>query len=173
MASISEVYNVIHAIHLGLESEVRLCMKDNSRVIEGLIREQIYAGQDGKGKLLNPTYDTDPFFEENGRWYHRSKQYKHWKKKITPPITSEVLFLPPRPVEVPNLFITGKFHDSITALPSSDGINISTEGFASGKDIVSKYGGSIFVLGNEGKAYFSQKVLRPWLDRFIKKCGYR
>lgn len=173
MASINQMYEVIHAIRMGFESEIRDCMYENTGIIEGLIREQIYAGQNGNGKLLNPTYENDPFFEEKGRWYHRNKQYKHWKEKITPPITSEVLFLPPRPVEVPNLFITGRFHDSITALKSSDGISITTKGFTAGKDIVSKYGDSIFMLGKEGKSYFSHNILRPWLERFIKKCGYR
>ena len=173
MASINEVYNVINAINSRLESEILECMSENSNIVEGLIREQIYAGQDGSGKLLNPTYENDPFFEEKGRWYHRNKQYKHWKEKITPPITSEVLFLPPRPIEVPNLFITGRFHDSIHAKKKGCLIGISTKGFSSGNDIVSKYGNDILTLGYEGKSYFSQKILKPYLERFFKSCGYR
>ena len=172
MASIEEVYNVIHKISTGIEKECVDCLDDNKGIVEGLIREQLYSGQNGKGRLLNPTYDNDPFFEEPGRWYHRSKQYKHWKEKITPPIGSEVLFLPPRPVEVPNLFITGRFHDSITAKLIDNGLEIDTEGFIDGPDIKEKYGENIFMLGETGRKYFLKNILRPWLEKFIVNCGY-
>lgn len=172
MASIEEVYRVIHKIATGIKDECIDCLDENKDVVEGLIREQLYSGQNGKGKLLSPTYEDDPFFEEPGHWFHRRKQYKHWKEKITPPIESEVLFLPPRPVEVPNLFITGTFHDSITATLIPDGLKIDTEGFKDGNDIKSKYGDDIFLLGSEGQRYFSEHILRPWLERFIKNCGY-
>lgn len=173
MASIEEVYNVIHVIATGIEKECTDCMADNTDIVEGLIREQLYSGQDGKGKLLKPTYDNDPFFEERGRWYHRAKQYKHWKEKITPPIQSEVLFLPPRPIEVPNLFITGKFHDSIVAKMRTKTIETTTAGFRDGPAIQKKYGNDIFRLGDAGREYFSQNILRPWLERFIKRSGYK
>lgn len=173
MASIEEVYNIIHKISTGIEKECIDCLDDNKNIVEGLIREQLYSGQNGKGRLLNPTYDNDPFFEEPGQWYHRKKQYKHWKESITPPIESEVLFLSPRPVEVPNLFITGTFHDSITAKLMADGLEIDTEGFVDGPDIKEKYGEDIFMLGETGRKYFLKNVLRPWLDKFIINSGYK
>ncbi|WP_300701001.1 hypothetical protein [Bacteroides sp.] len=172
MTSIEEVYNVIHKIATGIENECAACLDDNKDVVEGLIREQLYSGVNGKERLLSPTYENDPFFEEPGRWYHRSKQYKHWKQKITPPIGSEVLFLSPRSVEVPNLFITGRFHDSVSAKLIGDGLNIDTEGFIDGPDIKEKYGENIFMLGNTGKKYFAKNILRPWLDKFMKNSGY-
>ncbi|WP_300697550.1 hypothetical protein [uncultured Bacteroides sp.] len=173
MASIEEVYKVVHQIAMGIESECEACLLDNGNIVEGLVREQLYAGQNGKGRLLNPTYENDPFFEEPGRWFHRSKQYKHWKAKITPPIESEVLFLPPRPLEVPNLFITGTFHNSIMARPVAGGLSVDTIGFKDGNDIKGKYGEDIFVLGDEGKEYFAKHILRPYLERFFENCGYR
>lgn len=172
MASIEEVYDVIHKIATGIEDECAVCLDDNKDIVEGLIREQLYSGQNGKGKLLHPTYENDPFFEEPGRWYHRGKQYKHWKEAITPPIGSEVLFLPPRPVEVPNLFITGRFHDSITAKLVDGGLDIDTVGFADGLSIKEKYGDDIFMLGDIGRKYFAENILRPWLERFIINSGY-
>ena len=170
MASIDEVYEVIHKINTGIKRECLACMEDNSNVIESLIREQLYSGMNGKERLLRPDYDNDPYFNEPGPWFHR---YKKWKNDITPPIESEVLFLPPRPVEVPNLYITGKFHDSIQARLSGEVMEIKTIGFNEGPDIEKKYGSEIFELGDTAKKYFSERILRPWLEKFISNSGYR
>lgn len=173
MASIDEVYEVIHKINTGIKRECLACMEDNSNVIESLIREQLYSGMNGKERLLRPYYDNDPYFNEPGPWFHRAKSYKKWKNDITPPIESEVLFLPPRPVEVPNLYITGKFHDSIQARLSGEVMEIKTIGFNEGPDIEKKYGSEIFELGDTAKKYFSERILRPWLEKFISNSGYR
>lgn len=173
MASIYEVSRIINAIATGLKEECLKCMDENRNVVESLVREQLYSGMNGKERLLSPTYDNDPFFEEKGQWFHRNKQYKHWKLKKTPPIESEVLFLPPRPVEVPNLFITGTFHDSITARSNNSGLLITSIGFIDGPDIEKKYGGEIFMLGETGRAYFNNNILLPWLKRFFNNCGYK
>lgn len=173
MASIDEVYEVIHKIATGVKGECLACMESNSRIVESLIREQLYSGLNGKERLLSPDYDNDPYFNEPGPWYHRAKSYKKWKNDITPPIESEVLFLPPRPIEVPNLFITGKFHDSIQARLIGSVMVIKSVGFSEGSDIEKKYGGEIFELGDTAKKYFSERVLRPWLARFITNSGYR
>ena len=158
MASIDEVYEVIHKINTGIKRECLACMEDNSNVIESLLR---------------PDYDNDPYFNEPGPWFHRAKSYKKWKNDITPPIESEVLFLPPRPVEVPNLYITGKFHDSIQARLSGEVMEIKTIGFNEGPDIEKKYGSEIFELGDTAKKYFSERILRPWLEKFIANSVYR
>ena len=62
MASIDEVYEVIHKIATGIKRECLACMEDNSNVIESLIREQLYSGMNGKERLLRPDYDNDPYF---------------------------------------------------------------------------------------------------------------
>lgn len=173
MASIYEVSRIINAIATGLEDECLKCMDENKDIVESLVREQLYSGLNGKERLLSPTYDNDPYFEEHGHWFHRSKQYKYWKLKKTPPIESEVLFLPPRPSEVPNLFITGTFHESITAHLNTSGLLITTIGFVEGPNIERKYGADIFMLGETGRRYFNNKILRPWLKRFFNECGYK
>ena len=59
MASIDEVYEVIHKINTGIKRECLACMEDNSNVIESLVREQLYSGMNGKDRLLSPDYDND------------------------------------------------------------------------------------------------------------------
>ena len=108
MADFDELYRVVHSIASGFKEEVVKCMEEHKNVLVDCIQEQCI--QIGRTEhLLNPDYDTDTYFNEPGPWQNRSEQYKHWKEKITPPLRSEMLYLPPRPVEVPNLFITGSF----------------------------------------------------------------
>ena len=173
MADFDKLYSVIHSIASGIEGEVVKCMEENKGVLVDCIREQLYSGLDGTEHLLNPDYDNDTYFNEPGPWQNRSEQYKHWKEKITPPLRGEMLYLPPRPVEVPNLFITGTFHDSIIAKGIGEGLNFGTTGFKEGPSIEKKYGENILAVGNTAKEYFNLMYLRPWLERFFNECGYR
>ena len=106
MADFDELHRVIHSIASGFEEECIRCMEEHKNVLVDCIQEQLYSGLDGTEHLLNPDYDTDTYFNEPGPWQNRAEQYKRWKERITPPLRSEMLYLPPRPVEVPNLFIT-------------------------------------------------------------------
>ena len=135
---IKSVYDIIHKIAEGFENNALQCLDNHSGVVVVEIQEQLICGQDGDGKLLSPTYDDDPFFDEEGPWQGRSDEYKAWKRSITPPRNSRLLDLPPRPDNVPNLYITGKFHGEITALLGNDELLINP-GKGDGPDIVSKY----------------------------------
>lgn len=109
MADFDELHRVIHSIASGFEEECIRCMEEHKNVLVDCIQEQLYSGLDGTEHLLNPDYDTDTYFNEPGPWQNRAEQYKRWKERITPPLRSEMLYLPPRPVEVPNLRGFGSF----------------------------------------------------------------
>lgn len=173
MASIYEVSVIINTIANGIEEECMKCMDENKSIIRDCIQEQLYSGVDGTDRCLAPTYDNDPYFNEPGPWQNKPERYKRWKEKITPPISSYLLNLPPRPTEVPNLFITGTFYDSIRLKKSSTGVDVFTEGFIDGPDIQKKYGDNIFSLGSSAKEYFIMMYLRPWLENFFNECGYK
>ena len=82
-----------------------------------------------------------------------------------------MLFLPPRPVEVPNLFIIGTFYDSIRTERTSDSLRVYTGGFRDGPVIERKYGEAIFSIGMNGKEYFNEHFLRDWIEAFWRSCG--
>ena len=82
-----------------------------------------------------------------------------------------MLFLPPRPVEVPNLFIIGTFYDSIRTERTADSLHVFTGGFRDGPLIEKKYGESIFMIGMSGKEYFNEHFLRDWILNYWKLCG--
>ena len=166
------VYNIIHAITEGLEESILQCLESQSRTLVYAVQEQIFCGQTGDGKFISPTYDDDPFFEEEGFWYHRSKDYKAWKYSITPPAGGTLLGLPPRPDNVPNLYINGKFFSEITATRRGNIIYVDP-GSGNGPAIVAKYGDSLLNLGESAVAFFNREYLRPALDAFFRNSGYK
>lgn len=174
MANLLDVADVIATISDTFEDAVVQCMDDNREVVADMIREQLYSGVDGKGNYLSPTYSQDPYFQEMpGHWYGRSEQYRTWKEVITPPESSMMLGLPPRPVDVPNLFIVGTFHASIRAEIRTPMLHIFTSGFADGPQIERKYGEDIFMPGEVARAYFNENYLKPYLLKLFEQCGYR
>lgn len=164
---------IIDAIATGIGDSILDCLEEKRDIITQSVTEQLYSGVDGNNDYLSPTYDNDPYFNEFGRWHGASYAYKKWKEKITPPMQSPMLGLPPRRVDVPNLFITGLFHESIKASREGDVIRVYTSGFEDGPLIEKKYGEAIFKLTDTAKEYFNIYALRPWLNEFILKCGYR
>lgn len=170
--SIEEVSNIIGKIADGFEEACMKCLEAHCNVIVRSITEQLYSGQDGNGQFLTPTYDDDPYFEEEGYWYHRAKDYKAWKYSITPPVSSSMLGLPPRPDSVPNLFIDGKFYSEITATRQGNVI-VTDPGMGNGPSIVAKYGDEILDLGPVAVGYFNTTYMRPAIDSFFKDCGYK
>ena len=169
---IENVCNIIHKIAEGFDANAMKCLEYHSGNIVVAIQEQIYSGQNGKGEHLSPTYDTDPYFEQDGPWYHRAHDYKAWKQSITPPVTSSLLGLPPRPDNVPNLFINGKFFSEITATRRGDMLYVNP-GSGNGPKIVAKYGDSLLDIGDSAVAYFNREYMWPAIEKYFNDCGYR
>ena len=170
--SIEEVAKIIQKISDGLVGACLKCLSENAGVVRSAVVEQIYSGQDGDGNHLSPTYDNDPYFEEPGFWYHRAKDYKAWKYTITPPAPGSMLGLPPRPDDVPNLYIDGTFHSEITTFLMFD-VLVVDPGVGNGPDIVAKYGDNILNLGPTAIEYFNATYMLPAIDSFFKDCGYK
>ena len=107
MADFEKLENVINRIASGFEKSCMDCLQENNIEVADLVREQLYSGLDGNTDSLRPGYSEDPYFRETtSMWHNDPDGYIEWKRKITPPIKSPRLNLPPRPVDVPNLYIT-------------------------------------------------------------------
>lgn len=156
----------------GFEPEIIQCLSENVYDAEDAVREQMYSGLDGNDQYLSPNYDDDPYFEEKGPWYHRNNGYKQWKRDITPPTTGVMLMLPPRPDNVPNLYINGKFYDEVFATMEGDILSIRCESVGDGPDIVRKYGDQLLQLGPTAIGYFNNKYIIPRIWQFFADCGY-
>ncbi|HEY8969717.1 MAG TPA: hypothetical protein VIM64_11510 [Puia sp.] len=85
---------------LTLTDEAANIITDNATEVGDLNREQLYKGLDANGQFLSPKYSEDPFFKTR----EAAERYAQWKMRITPD--------PDRPKDVPNLYITGRYHES-------------------------------------------------------------
>lgn len=170
--NIAQVASIIQKISDGFEEACIKCLDEKSNAVLLAVTEQLYSGLNGEGDHLSPTYDDDPYFDEEGPWYHRSKDYKAWKRGITPPISSSMLSLPPRPDEVPNLYINGKFYSEILAMRKGDVLEVNP-GTGRGPAIVAKYGDEILNMGPTAVEYFNDTFMLPAIGTFFKECGYR
>lgn len=167
---IESVYKVIHDISRGFEEHIVNCLADHSAVVVVELQEQMLCGIDGTGRHLSPSYD-DPYFNEPGLWYGRAEDYKRWKKTITPPMTSPMLNLPPRPDDIPNLYINGKFHSEITARRQGNELQIDP-GAGDGPDIVRKYGDQLLELSDDAVEYFNLEYTWPAIENYFRNKGY-
>lgn len=173
MADLFEVAEIIGKMADGFEEQVLKCLEANAGTAVQAIHEQLWGGLDGTDTLLNPNYDNDSFFEESDWWYHRNDDYKAWKMKITPPTSGWLLTIPPRPYNVPNLYIDGTFYSEIFARMNGDALAIYADGGDSA-DIVAKWGGSdvLLRLGGAATEYFSYSLIMPWIWNFFEQCGW-
>lgn len=178
--NIVEMRERIRLIKDGFKGQVLDCMADNSHEMVVSVREQLYSGIDGEGNSLSPSYDSDPYFqdphagyydEDRGHWmncYRHPERYIAWKQRITPPEGSSRLGLPARPASIPNLFIVGTFHASISGRPTSSGVEIFTSGWDSGPLVERKYGSQIFKLSENAVGHFNESFLWPWLKSWMQ-----
>lgn len=169
---IEQVYDIIHRISKGFEDSCVRCLQNNSGVVINEITEQLWCGVDGADNYIEPNYDNDPYFEEPGRWYHKSQAYKKWKNRITPPSRGVMLDLPQRPDNVPNLYITGRFYGDISATKIDDGLMLGAPD-NDGPAILRKYSDlPLLDMGTSAVAFFNQNYMLPSIEKFFKDCGY-
>lgn len=169
---IAKVADIIHQIADGIVDDCQQTLVNNADAALLAVHEQLMSGIDADGQYLSPNYDNDPYFDEEGYWKGRAKDYKAWKYAITPPSSGVLIGLPPRPDNVPNLFIDGTFHGSIVTQPIDGGIRIFTRREKS-KEIVDKYGDQILGFSVSAIEYYNAEIMMPSIERFFAKCGYR
>lgn len=178
MADLFSVCDTIAKMADGFEARVMATVGAHPAEAVRAVQEQMYSGFMGDGSKIEPTYDNDPFFEQEfidgdrNPWYHDNERYKRFKKKITPPESGAMLRLDPRSDHEPNIFITGKFHASLTASLNSDVFSIGSNDSDIGPDILSKYGDQLLHLGPEAVGWFKENILLPDIVKFFQECGW-
>ena len=172
MADFDRLKKVVHDIASGFEDGALGCLDEHHIEIGNLVREQLYSGLDGNESSLEPSYTDDPFFDQPGRWHGDPDGYIEWKERITPPESGRILHLPARHRDIPNLFITGRFHESILVSAYNGSVFVDTVGFNDGPEIVRKYGEKILGLGATARSHIVLTMLAPWFERFVREKGY-
>lgn len=95
--------------------ELETIVEQNTDEIVDLQRKQMLEGRGADGEYIRPFYSENPYFKSAAA----AQRYAEWKQRIAPN--------PLRPLDVPNLFITGLFHDSLRAKVNGELFEIETD----------------------------------------------
>lgn len=146
MRTINSLLKAVEKIQIQLVCEIAVDQtKEN---LLSLNRQQMFDGKTETGGDISPSYLEDPYFKSR----ESAQRYSDWKDKITPN--------PKRKKGVPNLFIVGTFHDSISIEVAGSSIKFQSS-FEKASAIVSKFSGNIYGLGGEYKADYIVTDLSP------------
>ena len=123
-------------------SLMRDVLKEHEKDIVEQQRIQLLEGKDSQGNDMHPFYSED-IKPKGWFWTKESAQrYADWKQTISYPYTVK------RKPDVPNLYITGVFHDDLGAAFRDDEMEIVPDtGYAA--NIMAKYGQNAFGLCTE------------------------
>jgi hypothetical protein len=139
---------------LDIETIAGDALRDHQDRYVELNKEQLLEGKLSTGMDITPSYLSDPYFKTPAA----AQKYSDWKDKITPN--------PKRGKGVPNLFIIGSFHNSISMEIKKDSYEILSD-YKDAGDIMSKFTENIFGLDEE-KA--EQLIEEGLADSFYDKA---
>lgn len=111
--ALDDLKNKISALRsFDCKYEVQKIVDANKDDIIGKQRNQLLSGLDRDGEYIRPFYSENPWFKDK----KAALRYAKWKASIFPDMG--------RPLDVPNLYITGRFHRSLFASITSDTYDI-------------------------------------------------
>ena len=126
-------------------------LSSKSEEIVGEVREQLWNGLTNELKPITPSYLNDPYFKTKEQAY----EYMMRKQSITPNER--------RPMQTPNLFINGYFHNSLFLSIDEDSAEV-TSMQPLGDKIIAKYGREMFGVND---VYIERNII-PLIEEKIK-----
>lgn len=113
---LTNLENIINGLKkFNAHDEILHIVEENKEKLSALQRDQMLKGRGIDGEYIRPFYSENPYFKKPGS----ALKYAQWKQKITP--NSE------RPLDVPNLTINNRFHDSIFTKISGDVFSMESD----------------------------------------------
>jgi hypothetical protein len=154
--------NIFEVTELWGELDIKVIssniIKGHKEEVTDIQRSQLYHGKTNEGLDIRPFYSEDPYFKKPGA----AQRYAAWKQKITPD--------PLRGEDVPNLFIVGKFYQSIKGKDIITGITMVTSGsFAS--RIVSKFSNVLGLNEDSTEIYIDKYHKEPFFKDLREAVG--
>lgn len=126
-----------------------------------LNRQQLLRGLDKYGNYLSPKYSEDPYFKSP----ESARRYAEWKSRIEPHTD--------KPFDVPNLFITGRYHSTIDVTVKDASIETMASD-PNAASIESKFSNDIYGLNPESKAiYIGEHLFDQVKARIKNKLGLK
>lgn len=127
-------------------------LKDNSELIIEVNKDQMYSGKTSKGEYIRPYYSENPYFKKPGA----ALRYAQWKAKITPDSR--------RPLDVPNLYVVGKFYGQL----KYDPVNWTVGSSGNLADKVLSVHENVLGLSPENMGKITDEVLTPSVTKQLQ-----
>ena len=152
MGILEDLQGKVIRLSASLESGdlVKEVLVNHNEDILSLQKEQLLEGKRSNGDDIRPYYSEDLKPKGYFKTAESAKRYAVWKQGLKYPVNKS------RKTDVPNLYVTGKFHDDLYVRYGAQAVSI--EGSTQyGKDIVAKYGLQTFGLNvvNWNKLFFN------------------
>ena len=140
---------------------------NNKEVILSLNKDQMLLGRNAEGKEFTPSYLNDDYFRspESAMRYAEMKYRLEAEHKMR--ISHPTLY-PDKGKDTPNLIVTGLFQDGMFITSNRDSFTIDSN-YIESADIERKYGGLVFGLSPESKAFFYDHYLKKKLINLLKR----
>ncbi len=155
MAGIREVYRKLEAAKESLLVIAENAVDQTKELFLEENREQLLDGKNRYGQNLSPTYFDDPYFKSR----ESAARYSAWKDKITPNAN--------RQSGVPNLYINGRYHNSISA-KVVDGKLVVQSSFKAANKIENTYPG-LYGLSTPFQIDYVKKLRPVFNELFLQK----
>lgn len=150
MCTIAEMLRRVQSIDLvNIAGDI---VSQHTDELADLNRKQLMAGKNNKGELLGPKHSENPFFKTP----ESAMRYAAWKKRITPET----------PFDIPNLFINGQFHGTISFRREAELLIADSSSPIAG-DIESTYNNTALGLDTDSIETVKQDIIRSPLIHII------
>ena len=140
---------------------------ENKDVILSLNKDQMLLGRNADGKEFTPSYLDDSYFENRAKAHRYAEMKYKLEVQHKMRITNPTLY-PPKGKDTPNLIVTGLFQDGMFITSNRDSFTIDSN-YIESADIERKYGGLVFGLSPESKAFFYDHYLKKKLINLLKR----
>jgi hypothetical protein len=139
--------------------ELEKIVTENVAEIEELQRQQLLKGKDINGEWIRPFYSENPYFKKPGA----ALKYAQWKQVITPN--------PERPLDVPNLYINGQFHNSLRVEVADSEFRVDSDDY-NAESIIGTHTTALG-LDEEERREFAENITLPQIKEVLReKTGF-
>ena len=161
MGTISEAFDAYKAVDLRNKLPELVLATSYDMIVE--VVQQMEKGEDSTGKKITPSYDPKLKFY--------NKQYPDFKGQLYKDVKAQLNAAPGN--GTPDLFLTGKFYNSIRVSVTSDEYDIEPDSSVDyGQRLITRYGENILRMSDGSRAAYITGALLPAISKvFEEKTG--
>ncbi len=138
---------------LNLVAEIEALMSEDEGLLLELMKDQLFAGLDGDGNPLRPTYQEDPYFTSRAA----AQRYSDWKDTMFQRTHNDLFTR--RPPGTPNLIITGGlFYDTLVSEVGNSALVVRSDSPIIGK-LEGKYGDALLRMSPMALKFYTEERL--------------